>query len=52
VYGGRSRFLTEKVLKTLEPATFHGAASADGDALAKNSAPVTVDVSAKLRDMW
>jgi DNA helicase II / ATP-dependent DNA helicase PcrA len=52
VYGGRSRFLTEKVLKTLEPATFHGAASADGDALAKNSTPVTVDVSAKLRDMW
>jgi DNA helicase II / ATP-dependent DNA helicase PcrA len=52
VYGGRSRFMTEKVLKTLEPATFHGAASADGDALAKNSAAVTVDVSAKLRDMW
>jgi DNA helicase II / ATP-dependent DNA helicase PcrA len=52
VYGGRSRFMTEKVLKTLEPVTFHGAASADGDALAKSSTPVTVDVSAKLRDMW
>ena len=26
VYGGRSRFLTEKVLKTLDPVTFHGTA--------------------------
>src|SRR5262249_50114550 len=26
VYGGRSRFMTERVLKTLEPLTFHGSA--------------------------
>src|SRR5580693_5764131 len=53
VYGGRSRFLTEKVLKTLDPATFHGSNMADGGELAKDSeAAVTVDVSARLRDMW
>ena len=27
VYGGRSRFMTEKVQKTLDPATFHGSRS-------------------------
>jgi len=53
VYGGRSRFLTEKVLKTLDPATFQGSNMADGGTLAKDSeAAVTVDVSARLRDMW
>jgi DNA helicase-2/ATP-dependent DNA helicase PcrA len=52
VYGGRSRFLTEKVLKTLEPASFRSIVSDGADALAPESAPVSVDVSARLRDMW
>jgi DNA helicase II / ATP-dependent DNA helicase PcrA len=52
VYGGRSRFMSEKVLKTLDPVTFHGSALAGGDTLAENAAPVTVDVGARLRDMW
>ncbi len=52
VYGGRSRFLTEKVLKTLEAATYHGVTTGTGDALAPESAPVSVDVGARLRDMW
>ena len=52
VYGGRSRFITEKVLKTLEAATHHSSAVAAGDTLAADSAPVTVDVGARLRDMW
>ncbi len=52
VYGGRSRFMTEKVLKTLEAATHHSSAVAAGDTLAADSAPVTVDVGARLRDMW
>jgi DNA helicase II / ATP-dependent DNA helicase PcrA len=52
VYGGRSRFLTEKVQKTLEPMTFHGSSLAAADTLTKSAAPVTVDVGARLRDMW
>jgi len=51
VYGGRSRFLTEKVLKTLDAAVFQGSLSS-GDSLQQASAPVTVDVGARLRDMW
>jgi DNA helicase-2/ATP-dependent DNA helicase PcrA len=52
VYGGRSRFMTEKVLKTLDPVTFHGSALGSGEALADSSATVTLDVGARLRDMW
>ena len=52
VYGGRSRFMTEKVLKTLDPVTFHGSALYSGEALRDSGAAVTVDVGARLRDMW
>ena len=52
VYGGRSRFVTEKVQKLLDAVTFHGSTLGAGDALAQASAPVTVDVGARLRDMW
>ncbi|HTC16762.1 MAG TPA: ATP-dependent helicase [Steroidobacteraceae bacterium] len=52
VYGGRSRFMTEKVQKTLEPVTFHGSALASADTLSEAQAPVTLDVGARLRDMW
>jgi DNA helicase II / ATP-dependent DNA helicase PcrA len=52
VYGGRSRFMTEKVLKLLDPVTFHGSALAGSDTLSESSAPVTVDVGARLREMW
>jgi DNA helicase-2/ATP-dependent DNA helicase PcrA len=51
VYGGRSRFMSDKVHKTLDPVTFHGAVSG-GDTLQQSSAPVSVDVNARLRDMW
>ncbi|HYL71240.1 MAG TPA: ATP-dependent helicase, partial [Candidatus Dormibacteraeota bacterium] len=53
VYGGRSRFMTEKVQKTLDPVTFHGAGpGSGGDTLSQSTAAVTVDVGARLRDMW
>ena len=52
VYGGRSRFMTEKVHKTLEAVTFHGAVLPGADALRHSSAAVTLDVGARLRDMW
>jgi DNA helicase-2/ATP-dependent DNA helicase PcrA len=51
VYGGRSRFLTEKVLKTLDAVSFQGSGSS-GEALRQSTAAVTVDVGARLRDMW
>jgi DNA helicase-2/ATP-dependent DNA helicase PcrA len=52
VYGGRSRFITEKVQKTLEAVIFHSSAIGAGEALGAAAAPVTVDVGARLRDMW
>ena len=50
VYGGRSRFINDKVLKCLEPATFHGAHL--GEAALGEARAVTVDVGARLKDMW
>lgn len=53
VYGGRSRFMTEKVLKTLDAVTFHGTSSAGGDTLRDDSAESSaLDVGARLKDMW
>ena len=52
VYGGRSRFLTEKVLQKLEATTFHGSTSAGGDILRNDNDSSTLDVSAKLKEMW
>jgi DNA helicase-2/ATP-dependent DNA helicase PcrA len=52
VYGGRSRFVTEKVLKTLDTVTFRSATAAAADNLSSQTTPVTVDVNARLRDMW
>ena len=52
VYGGKSRFVTEKVQKTLDPHTFHGTTLAGADTLTESAAPVKVDVGARLRDMW
>ena len=51
VYGGRSRFLSEKVLKTLDAVSWQSPTS--GDSLQGGGAEaVTVDVSARLREMW
>jgi DNA helicase II / ATP-dependent DNA helicase PcrA len=54
VYGGRSRFMTEKVLKTLDAGTFHGTTSATGDILRPDGGAdtSTLDVSARLKEMW
>ena len=51
VYGGRSRFLTDKVLKTLEATAFHGS-RATGDALTEESGDPALDISARLKEMW
>jgi DNA helicase-2/ATP-dependent DNA helicase PcrA len=52
VYGGRSRFLTEKVLKSLEATTFHGSSAAGDSALTQESGDAALDVSARLKEMW
>jgi DNA helicase-2/ATP-dependent DNA helicase PcrA len=50
VYGGRSRFLTEKVLKTLEEAVFHGTHLVEGGL--SDAAPETLDVTSRVKQMW
>jgi DNA helicase-2/ATP-dependent DNA helicase PcrA len=52
VYGGRSRFMTEKVLKTLEATTFQGSRPGDDTLQGTGEQQVSVDVGARLRDMW
>jgi len=51
VYGARSRFMSDKVLKTLEPAAFHSAQLAEPKSL-KDAPGSTLDVSARLKAMW
>jgi DNA helicase II / ATP-dependent DNA helicase PcrA len=51
VYGARSRFLTDKVLKTMEPAAFQSAHLREPAKLGDGSTS-TVDVSARLKAMW
>jgi DNA helicase-2/ATP-dependent DNA helicase PcrA len=50
VYGGRSRFLTDKVLKAFDATTIRGATLAD-PAL-KEADESVVDVAARMKDMW
>jgi DNA helicase II / ATP-dependent DNA helicase PcrA len=55
VYGGRSRFMSEKVLRTLDASTFHGTSTASGDILRQDADAAetsTLDVSARLKEMW
>jgi DNA helicase-2/ATP-dependent DNA helicase PcrA len=49
VYGARSRFLTEKVLKCFAPTTFHGTPSAERVAAEGGQ---KLDIASKLKDMW
>jgi len=51
VFGGRSRFMTEKVLKAMEPAVFQAAQLGQAAPLADGRA-TTLDVSARLKAMW
>jgi DNA helicase-2/ATP-dependent DNA helicase PcrA len=51
VYGGRSRFMTEKVLKCFEQTGFTGAHVNDSR-LTKTEEPFSIDATSKLKDMW
>ncbi len=44
--------MSEKVLKTLDAAAFHGSTLGSGETLQESGAQVKVDVSARLREMW
>ena len=50
VYGGRSRFLTEKVLKTLAPATFQGTHL--GDSQLNDPSAHSMDVTTRLKQLF
>jgi DNA helicase-2/ATP-dependent DNA helicase PcrA len=50
VYGGRSRFMTDKVLKCFDAVVFQGSSLAE-DTLADGAAPA-LDVGARLKEMW
>jgi DNA helicase-2/ATP-dependent DNA helicase PcrA len=52
VYGARSRFLTEKVLKHLEAVTFQGSTFSGVDTPLQGGEESTLDVSARLKEMW
>jgi DNA helicase-2/ATP-dependent DNA helicase PcrA len=52
VYGGRSRFMTEKVLQKLDPLTFHGTNNSSADNLRNDAESSTLDVSARMKEMW
>jgi DNA helicase II / ATP-dependent DNA helicase PcrA len=52
VYGGRSRFMTERVLQKLDAATFHGTSNAGGDNLRNDAETPTLDVTARMKEMW
>ena len=51
VYGGRSRFVTEKVLKCFEQSGFTGSHVNDSK-LSEAEEPLTIDATGKLKDMW
>ena len=51
VYGGRSRFLTDKVLKTLEATGFQGSRPA-AETLTEEGGDAALDVGARLKEMW
>jgi DNA helicase-2/ATP-dependent DNA helicase PcrA len=51
VYGGRSRFMSDKVLKSMQQVAFHGAQLGEAAPLADERA-ATLDVTARLKEMW
>jgi DNA helicase-2/ATP-dependent DNA helicase PcrA len=51
VYGGRSRFLTERVLKTLDSSTFQGS-SFSAETPLQSSGDTTLDITARMKEMW
>ncbi|MEO6079776.1 MAG: ATP-dependent helicase [Steroidobacteraceae bacterium] len=51
VYGGRSRFMTEKVLKCFEQTGFIGS-HANDSRLSHTSETISIDATGRLKEMW
>jgi DNA helicase-2/ATP-dependent DNA helicase PcrA len=51
VYGGRSRFVSDKLLKCFEPGAYSGSRAGDAK-LSRAEEPISIDATGKLRDMW
>lgn len=52
VYGGRSRFVTDKVLKCFEQSSYAGSRSSDSKLDSTGSEPISIDASGLLKEMW
>ncbi|HTQ37290.1 MAG TPA: ATP-dependent helicase [Steroidobacteraceae bacterium] len=52
VYGGRSRFLTDKVLKCFEQTSFAGSRAGDSRLASTGPEPISIDASGVLKGMW
>jgi DNA helicase-2/ATP-dependent DNA helicase PcrA len=52
VYGGRSRFVTDKVLKCFEQTTYAGSNTGDSRLNSTGSEPISIDASGMLKGMW
>ncbi|HVY81604.1 MAG TPA: ATP-dependent helicase, partial [Steroidobacteraceae bacterium] len=52
VYGGRSRFMTDKVLKCFDAKTFHGSSIGEGALQGGAEEEAVLDVGARLKEMW
>jgi hypothetical protein len=50
VYGGRSRFMTDKLMKCFDPVTFQG--SSLGSANLAEGETAALDVRTRLKEMW
>jgi DNA helicase II / ATP-dependent DNA helicase PcrA len=52
VYGGRSRFMTDKLMKCFEQLAFVGTNAGDSKLASTGSEPIAIDASGVLKDMW
>jgi DNA helicase II / ATP-dependent DNA helicase PcrA len=52
VYGGRSRFLTDKVLKSLDSTSFQSPRATGETLMTEGGGDADLDVSARLKEMW
>jgi DNA helicase-2/ATP-dependent DNA helicase PcrA len=52
VYGGRSRFITDKVLKCFEQTSYAGTNAGDSRLNSTGSEPISIDASGLLKEMW
>jgi DNA helicase-2/ATP-dependent DNA helicase PcrA len=52
VYGGRSRFMSDKVMKCLEAVTFQGSSHGSDNLAQGDGETASLDVGTRLKEMW